>query len=474
MICVGVSRQTHARQYPLHIVETEQRALTGWGRTAPTVATVVRATADELQSDAGLAALLDGRGAIARGLGRSYGDPAQNGGGTVIELQPGSDPIRIDAAAGVAHVDAGVSLDALLREIVPMGWFVPVTPGTRFVTVGGAIASDIHGKNHHADGSFGAHCLRLGILMADGSHRSITPEIDADLWWATIGGMGLTGLITDVSFTLISIESRHCVVDTQRIPNLDSLIEKMEASDHLYRYSVAWIDLVATGKNLGRSVLSMGNHATLDDLRDLNPKGVDNPLNFDPPTFPDIPPQPFNVWTRPAVRAFNELWFRKTPQHHHGTESLTGFFHPLDMAGQWTRLYGRHGFLQYQFVVPFEAIETMRTIITKISEEGHASFLAVLKRMGAESGGLLSFPKPGWTLTYDLPAGVVGLGPWLAELDELVLSVGGRHYLAKDAIATPSVIAAGYPRLDEWKTIRNSVDPNGVWASDQARRLNLI
>lgn len=455
-------------------VESEQRALTGWGRTAPTVATLVRATADELATDDRLKSLAEGRGAIARGLGRSYGDPAQNGGGAVIELQPGRDPIRIDADAGIAHVDAAVSLDVLLRDIVPKGWFVPVTPGTRFVTVGGAVAADIHGKNHHADGSFGAHCTRLGMLMADGTSRSITPESDPALWWATIGGMGLTGLITDASFRLIRIESRHCVVDTQRVPNLDQLIEKMESSDHLYRYSVAWIDLVATGKHLGRSVLSMGNHASIDDLRELKPKAVSAPLDFDPPVFPDIPRQPVNVWRRPSVRAFNELWYRKTPRHHHGTESLTGFFHPLDMAGQWTRLYGRRGFLQYQFVLPFESIDTMRTIITKISEEGHASFLAVLKRMGAESGGMLSFPKPGWTLTYDLPAGVDGLGLWLAELDELVLGAGGRHYLAKDALATPQAIAAGYPRLDEWKAIRKVADPDGVWASDQARRLDLI
>lgn len=455
-------------------MESVQRALTGWGRTAPTVATHVRATAQEVCAGDTLAQLAEARGAIARGLGRSYGDPAQNGGGSVIELVPGADPIRIDAHAGVATVDAGVSLDRLLREIVPLGWFVPVSPGTRFVTVGGAVASDIHGKNHHADGSFGSHCTSLTMLMADGTVRAITPQADAELWWATIGGMGLTGLLLDVSFTLIPIESRHCVVDTERVPNLDVLIEKMEATDHLYRYSVAWIDLVATGKHLGRSVLSMGNHASLDDLRELSPKSVDNPLDFDPPVFPDIPPGVPNVLNRLAVRSFNELWYRKTPKQHHGTESLTGFFHPLDMVGQWTRLYGRHGFLQYQFVVPFDAVDTMRAIVARIADEGHASFLAVLKRFGAQSGGLLSFPKPGWTLTLDLPAGVAGLGALLSELDELVLGVGGRHYLAKDAFATPEVVRAGYPRLDEWKTIRTAVDPTGVWASDQARRLDLI
>jgi decaprenylphospho-beta-D-ribofuranose 2-oxidase len=454
-------------------VKSAQVALTGWGRTAPSVASLVDATVEELATDHALAALVGhGRGAIARGLGRSYGDPAQNGGGTVIRLEPDSDAIRVDA--GVAHVHAGVTLDTLLREIVPRGWFVPVTPGTRFVTVGGAVASDIHGKNHHADGSFGAHVLRLGMLMADGSRRSITPHDDADLFWATVGGMGLTGIITDASFKLIPIETGHCIVDTERVPHLDALIEKMEANDHRYRYSVAWIDLVATGSHLGRSALSMGNHASLAELREHDRRAADDPLAFDPPVFPDVPAGVPNVLNRLAVRAFNEFWYRKTPKRRHGTESLTGFFHPLDMVGQWNRLYGRQGFLQYQFVVPFDAVDTLRTIVTKISAEGHASFLAVLKRFGAQSGGLLSFPSPGWTLTLDVPAGVDGLGTLLRELDHLVLGAGGRHYLAKDAQLTPDVIRAGYPRLDEWKSIRTLADPDGVWASDLARRLDLL
>ncbi|RLE21717.1 MAG: decaprenylphosphoryl-beta-D-ribose oxidase [Actinobacteria bacterium] len=456
-------------------MKTETLELTGWGGTSPTVATVVNTTLDGLSSGGGLAALdLHGRGLIARGLGRSYGDPAQNGGGTVIRLQPSADPIRLDVESGTVTADAGLSLDTLLREIVPQGWFIPVTPGTRFVTIGGAVASDIHGKNHHVDGSFGAHVERLGMLMADGDHRFITPASDPDLWWATIGGMGLTGLITEATFRLIPIETVHCLVDNERIPNFDALVERMIEGDHRYRYSVAWIDLVATGASLGRAVLSRGNHASLNELRSYVPKAAENPLVFDPPVFPDVPSGMPNILNRVAVRAFNEFWYRKTPREHHGTETLTGFFHPLDMVGQWNRLYGRHGFLQYQLVVPLEAVETLRAIVAKVSDAGQASFLAVLKRFGAESGGLLSFPQPGWTLTLDLPAGVAGLGPLLADLDKLVLSVGGRHYLAKDAYASPAAIRAGYPRLDEWKAIRSSVDPQGIWASDQARRLNLI
>ena len=177
---------------------------------------------------------------------------------------------------------------------------------------------------------------------------------------------------------------------------------------------------------------------------------------------------------RLAVRTFNELWFRKAPKQHIGTPTLTGFFHPLDGIGDWNRFYGANGFLQYQFVVPFQAVDTLRDIVERVVANGNASVISVLKRFGAESGGFLSFPKPGWTLTFDLAAGVPGLGRFLAELDQLVVDAGGRHYLAKDAHTTPDIIRAGYPRLDAWKAIRRTVDPDSRWASDQARRLDLL
>ncbi len=455
-------------------MKSERTALAGWGGTAPSVATVIDVRPDELDDAAALLSQIGPRGAIARGLGRSYGDPAQNGGGTVIRLQPGDDPIRLHADSGTITVDAGVSLDELLRVIIPQGWFVPVSPGTRFVTVGGAIASDVHGKGHHVDGTFGAHVSEMEMLLADGSVRTITPASDPDLWWATIGGMGLTGLILRATFDLIPIETQHILVVNERVPNFDSLLERMVADDHLYRYSVAWIDLIATGKQLGRAALGRGNHATLDDLRRHHPRSAANPLGFDPPVFPDVPPGVPNVLNRHAVRGFNEVWYRKTPKMHEGTETLTGFFHPLDMVGRWNRLYGRHGFLQYQFVVPFDAVETLRTIVAKVAAGGDAGFVNVLKRFGAESGGMLSFPQPGWTLTVDFPASPGRLAGLLDELDRLVLDAGGRHYLAKDATAGPAIIRAGYPRLDEWKAVRSRVDPDGRWASDQARRLDLI
>ncbi|HUS41633.1 MAG TPA: FAD-binding oxidoreductase [Ilumatobacteraceae bacterium] len=451
-------------------MRTTRRELCGWGRTSPSVADLVDASADELTADlvSGLGAA---RGAIARGLGRAYGDPAQNGGGVVVRLAPG--PIHLDAASGTVRVGAGVSLDELMRHIVPRGWFVPVTPGTRFVTIGGAIASDIHGKNHHADGSFGAHVERLTLFTADGAHRVVSPNDEPELWWATLGGMGLTGVIVEATVRLLPIETSRCVVDTERVPNLDALLERMESGDHRYRYSVAWVDLVARGAALGRAVLTRGDHATLAELADLDPKAAQDPLAFGPPSLVAVPPGLPNVLSRPAVRAFNELWYRKAPRFHRGVESITGFFHPLDMVGDWNRLYGRPGFLQYQFVVPFDAVDTFRSIIAMVAASGHASFLAVLKRFGPESGGLMSFPTPGWTLTLDLPAAAPGLDELLTELDRRVLSVGGRHYLAKDATTTPEVIRAGYPRLDEFLDVRRRIDPDGVWASDQARRLDL-
>jgi decaprenylphospho-beta-D-ribofuranose 2-oxidase len=454
-------------------MHADRRALSGWGNTAPTVATVVDLDAADVAHPDLVALLADAdRGVIARGLGRSYGDPAQNAGGTVVRLLDGD--IELDGARGTVTTGGGVSLDTLLRSIVPEGWFVPVTPGTRFVTVGGCIASDVHGKGHHVDGSFGSHVVAMSMLLADGSLTRITAETHPDLWWATIGGMGLTGIIVDATFRLIPIETGHLLVDTERLADLDSLLARMEEADHQYRYSVAWIDLCATGSSLGRSVLGRGNHASLDELRSYRPRAATEPLAFDPPVLPPVPRGTPNLLNRASIRAFNELWYRKTPREHHGIETITGFFHPLDMVGRWNRVYGRSGFLQYQFVVPFDAVDTLRAVIELVAADGHASFVNVLKRFGDESGGLLSFPKPGWTLTLDVPAGVDGLGRLLRELDELVIEAGGRHYLAKDALCPPHVIRAGYPRFDEWREIRRRVDPSGVWVSDQARRLELI
>ena len=445
-------------------------SLTGWGRNNPSVADVV----DVLRSE--VADTVKGagpRGAVARGLGRSYGDAAQNGGGLVVRLMGSAKDAVLDRQAGTVTVSAGASLDELMRHLVPRGWFVPVTPGTRFVTIGGAIASDIHGKNHHVDGSFGNHVERLSLLLADGSVAELSRESDPELFWATIGGMGLTGVVLDATVRLVPIESSRMTVDTNRIADLDALLESMAEGDDRYRYSVAWIDLAAKGRQLGRSVLTRGDHAGVDQL---GARQQADPLAFDPGQLVSVPP----VVPRPGllnhltVAAFNELWFRKAPQERRGeVQGITSFFHPLDMVAQWNRLYGRPGLVQYQFVVPFGQEDTLRRIVERLSASGVASFLAVLKRFGAGSLAPLSFPQPGWTLALDMPAGAPGIGSLLHGLDDLVLDAGGRNYFAKDAHTVPSTIRRGYPRLAEWQAVRRRADPTGLWQSDLSRRLML-
>ena len=445
-------------------------SLTGWGRNNPSVADVV----DVLRSE--VADTVKGagpRGAVARGLGRSYGDAAQNGGGLVVRLMGSAKDAVLDRQAGTVTVSAGASLDELMRHLVPRGWFVPVTPGTRFVTVGGAIASDIHGKNHHVDGSFGNHVLRMSLLLADGSVVELSRGSDPELFWATFGGMGLTGVVLDATVQLVPVESSRMTVDTNRITDLDALLESMAEGDDRYRYSVAWIDLAAKGRQLGRSVLTRGDHAGVDQL---SARQQADPLAFDPGQLVSVPP----VVPRPGllnhltVAAFNELWFRKAPQDRRGeVQSITSFFHPLDMVAQWNRLYGRPGLVQYQFVVPFGQEDVLRRIVERLSASGVASFLAVLKRFGAGSLAPLSFPQPGWTLALDMPAGAPGIGSLLHGLDDLVLDAGGRNYFAKDAHTVPSTIRRGYPRLAEWQAVRRRVDPTGLWQSDLSRRLML-
>jgi decaprenylphospho-beta-D-ribofuranose 2-oxidase len=442
---------------------------TGWGRTNPSAAEEVEVTASFLAATLKEAGP---RGALARGLGRSYGDAAQNSGGLLIRLTGGVNDAVLDHAAGTVTVGAGVSVEDLLKLIVPRGYFVPVTAGTRFVTIGGAIASDIHGKNHHVEGSFGNHLERMTLMLADGCTVVVSPTERPELFWATVGGMGLTGIVIDATVRLLRIETSRMSVDTSRIADLDALFAAM-ADDDNYRYSVAWIDVMAKGRSLGRSVLSRGDHARLDQL---DARAAATPRHYAARQLAAIPPlvpRP-GVLNHATVAAFNEVWFRKAPVHSVGDiHGIAEFFHPLDMLGAWNRLYGKAGMVQYQFVVPFGEEETMRTVIERLGASGSASFLAVLKRFGAANEAPLSFPQPGWTLALDVPAGSHGLGELLHNLDELVLSAGGRHYFAKDSHTTAAVIRQGYPRLAEWQAVRDSVDPNGLWRSDLSRRLGL-
>jgi decaprenylphospho-beta-D-ribofuranose 2-oxidase len=445
--------------------------LWGWGRTNPTVADEVHLGAKGIPD-----ALKEAgdRGALARGLGRSYGDAAQNGGGLVLRLTASAGDIVLDSSTGVVTVGAGVSIDELLRAIVPRGFFIPVSPGTRFVTIGGAIASDIHGKNHHVDGSIGKHVQSISMVLADGSVVVIGPNDNPTLFWATVGGMGLTGFMLEAKIRLLPVETSRMCIDTTRLSDLDELLATMSRGDDDVRYSVAWIDLVAKGRHLGRSILSRGDHAR---LHELDPRQATAPLAYGPHQLVSIPPlvPPMGVLNHATVAAFNECWFRKAPVRRTGEiQGLAAFFHPLDLVGSWNRLYGTRGMVQYQFVVPFGEEETMRVVVERLSASGAASFLAVLKRFGAANPAPLSFPRAGWTLALDLPGASRGLADLLHGLDRIVLDAGGRHYFAKDAHTTSEAVRRGYPRLHEWQQIRDEIDPNRVWQSDLGRRLGLI
>ncbi|MCX5368446.1 FAD-binding oxidoreductase [Streptomyces sp. NBC_00015] len=445
----------------------ENVSVTGWGRTAPTTARLVR---PRTYAEAVTAVRECGpRGGIPRGLGRAYGDAAQNAGGAVIDLT-GLDRIHvIDADDGSVLCDAGVSLHRLMEVLLPLGWFVPVTPGTRYVTVGGAIGADIHGKNHHVSGSFARHVLSFELLTADGTIRTV--EQGTDLFDATAGGMGLTGVVLTARIRLQPVGTSLMSVDTERAADLDDLMARLTAGDHRYRYSVAWIDLLARGAATGRAVLTRGEHAPLDALPARARRA---PLAFRPSRLP-APPAflPSGLLTRTTVGLFNELWYRRAPRARTGElQSLSAFFHPLDGVPHWNRVYGRDGFVQYQFVVGYGREETLRRIVGRVSARRCPSFLAVLKRFGDADPGWLSFPRPGWTLALDIPAGLPGLGAFLDELDEEVAAAGGRVYLAKDSRLRPELLTAMYPRLDDFRALRAELDPRGVFVSDLARRLN--
>lgn len=443
-------------------------SVTGWGRTAPTAARLVRPRSYE---EAATAVRECGvRGGIARGLGRAYGDAAQNAGGAVLDMT-GLDRIHaIDVGGGTVLCDAGVSLHRLMEVLLPLGWFVPVTPGTRYVTVGGAIGADIHGKNHHVSGSFARHVLSFELLTADGEIRTVGQG--EPLFDATAGGMGLTGVILTATVRLQPVETALMSVDTERAVDLDDLMARLTATDDLYRYSVAWIDLLARGARMGRSVLTRGDHAPLNALP---ARARRDPLAFRPSRLPAAPAfVPEGLLGRTTVGLFNELWYRKAPRARTGElQRIPTFFHPLDGVPHWNRVYGRGGFVQYQFVVEHGQEEALRRIVGRISEHRCPSFLAVLKRFGEGDPGWLSFPMPGWTLALDIPANLPGLGAFLDELDEEVAGAGGRVYLAKDARLRPELLDAMYPGLDAFRALRREVDPRGVFTSDLSRRLGL-
>jgi decaprenylphospho-beta-D-ribofuranose 2-oxidase len=449
----------------------------GFGRTAPSVAEVLSTPDTELIAKA-VGQVADGggqpnsRGVIARGLGRSYGDNAQNGGGLVIDMTPLNKIHSIDSDTRLAEVDAGVSLDQLMKAALPFGLWVPVLPGTRQVTVGGAIAADVHGKNHHVAGSFARHVLSFDLLLPSGQSRTYSPTRDSHLFWATCGGMGLTGLITQATIQLKRVEASRVKVDTVRTADIGETMAVLAEHDKKYGYTVAWSDSTARGKAVGRSVITSGDFAALDDL-----PGADRgqPFAFDPRArlgAPDIFPS--GLLNRYSITLANEVWYRKAPRLREGEIQTIGqFFHPLDGIRNWNRVYGPKGFRQYQYVLPFGAEDAVRKSFEMVSAAHAPSFVTVLKRFGAGNAGLLSFPMPGWTLALDFPGGTPGLSQLCDALDRLVVDNGGRVYLAKDSRVSPGMLEQMYPRLAEFREIRAELDPDGVFGSDLSRRLKI-
>jgi FAD/FMN-containing dehydrogenase len=443
--------------------------LSGWGRFPIEHCKVYRP-----ESGRQLAAILESGeqpSFISYGMGRSYGDAPLNSQGGVIRHTRLNRYLAFDPQAGVLECEAGVSLAEIIHYFLPRGFFLPVTPGTKFVTVGGAIAADVHGKNHHKDGTFGNFVLDFTLLTSNGEKLSCSPTNNSEVFWATLGGMGLTGVILSARIKLRPVTSAWVLVDYQKAANLEDALGRMTESDVRYLYSVAWIDCLARGHHMGRAILMRGNHASANEL----PVKIRRPL-AEPSharwTLPfDFPSLALNSIT---VGAFNSFYYST---HRNSVRQLVDFekfFYPLDAIYHWNRMYGRRGFVQYQVALPLEGgLEGLKELLTRLARSRRASFLAVLKRFGKPDPGLLSFPIEGYTLALDLPV-ASGLIPLLHELDRMVLNYGGRIYLAKDAAMTSQTFAAMYPKLGEFRAIKRKLDPRGLLSSSQARRLGIV
>lgn len=384
---------------------------------------------------------------LCHGNGRSYGDVCLNDGGALLLTRALDRYIAFDEQHGLLRCEAGATFDEILKLIVPRGWFLPVTPGTRFVTVGGAIANDVHGKNHHKAGSFGAYVTRLELLRSDGSRTECSPTQQAALFSATIGGLGLTGIIASAEFRLLRIAGPMMLDETFRYGGLAEFFALSDASAADWDYTVAWVDCLVGGDALGRGVFSRARHAAAEVLPSRAPRAHRVP--FTPP---------LSLVNGLSLRAFNELYFRKAPaqprpRHLH----YEPFFYPLDALLDWNRIYGPRGFLQHQCVLPPASREAVSELFREIARVGTGSFLAVLKLFGDRpSPGMLSFPRPGVTLALDFPLHGAETLALLDRLDAIVASVGGAIYPAKDARMSAAMFRSGFPR---WAEFREHIDP---------------
>lgn len=404
---------------------------------------------------------------IARGNGRCYGD-ASLAQYSVSTLKYDK-VLAFDTTNGVFECQSGITLDQILDIIVPKGWFLPVTPGTKFITVGGAVASDVHGKNHHVDGSFSGHIIEMDVITGNQDTITCSAEKEPDLFWATCGGMGLTGIITRVKFGLKKIDTAYIRQKQIKAKNLEDLIRLFEEYKD-YTYSMAWIDCLQKGDSFGRGILIVGEHATPGELNEQQRKA---PLHL---TAKRKLSMPFNLpsftLNTLTVKAFNWLYYLKnTKREINNVIPYEPFFYPLDAILHWNRGYGKAGFVQYQFVLPLEKKEGLVAILKKISDAGLGSFLAVLKVFGKQDS-LISFPMEGYTLALDFPVRK-GLFEFLDRLDEIVLQYGGRLYLSKDARMKQEVFWQSYPNAQKFAEIIKKYNGKKLFRSVQSDRLLL-
>ena len=475
----GVATPTEpASAQSFHRESGRERTLSGWGHVALSRAAVIAVRDAEDVATVLAAQKAGGSGVIARGAGRSYGDAAQNAGGTVLDLTPLNRVVSIAAEHALVRVQAGVSYATLLTELAAHNLMLPVVPGTRYVTVGGAIASDVHGKSHPRDGSLARHVVALRVCTPADGFRELTPEADPELFLATLGGMGLLGVIVEATLRVERIGSPWWSVDTDRTDSLEQTLALMR-DDHAHRYAVAWLDLLAGGARLGRAVVVRSNDWSADTAntsgvrpsrrRRREPSVLTAPSRLRAPRgFPGA------VLAPPLVRTFNALRWHASARRQRGRRTpLATHFFQLDLVADWNRLYGSRGFVQYQFAVPTGGETHLVRCVELLRARGLPCYLAVLKRLGPGSGGPLSFPIEGWTLALDLPAAAPGLRPALDELDELVAGCGGRVYLTKDVRLRRDLLTTMYPELHRFHRQRALVDPDGILRSDLGRRLGL-
>ncbi len=406
---------------------------------------------------------------ISRGLGRSYGDASLNAEAGVIRHERLNRFLNWDPESHIVECEAGVTYEDLLKFFLPKGFFPPVTPGTKYVTMGGAVAADVHGKNHHCDGTIASFLESFQLLTGKQEVLTCSRNENADVFWATLGGMGLTGIILTIRLRLLPVETGYIAVEQARVANLDKALEGF-TSDKDFRYSVAWIDCLASGESLGRSVLLRGYHAPVSAL----PETAKHPLNPPIKHKKNVPFRfPGFVLNPLSVKVFNHFYYKSHGKGKY-VEDYDTFFYPLDSVLHWNRIYGKRGFVQYQVALPPESSrKALVQILERLSKSGRASFLAVLKNFGPGNEGLLSFPMEGSTLALDLPNTGDSMLKLLDELDGIVLDNGGRVYLAKDARLTKRFFDAMYPRAEEFRQVKAKVDPNNLFSSSLARRVGL-